>query len=117
MSRRRRDTPDDVIREAARRGLAVYSPDETDDPRPDLMLVISIGRPTPKSPDGYMCMSAHARTGSKDKPLELFEDAANGPINARTEKALIADIRSYIANGRKAFANRTKADQPQGRDR
>jgi len=114
---RRRDTPDDVIRKAARRGLAVYSPDEADDARPDLVLVITISRPTPKSPDGYLCMTAHHRTSSNEKPLELFEDAADGPINARTEKALIADIRSYIANGRKAFANRTKANQPQGRDR
>ena len=117
MARRRGDASDDLVRQAARRGLALYAADESDEPRPDLVLVITISQPTPKSPDGYLCMTAHHRTSSKEKPLEPFEEAADGPINARTEKALIADIRSYVANGRKALANRTKPDHGQGHDR
>jgi hypothetical protein len=95
--------------------IAPVHPIKPSEPHPDLMLVISIDRPSPENPHGFMCLTAHRKTGSKEEPLIDFEDGPDGAIDSKTEEAIIADIRSYIAKGRKSLVNETKKDQGKGR--
>jgi hypothetical protein len=75
---------------------------------PDLILTISIDRPTADDPDGYISMLAHTKvTGQVDAPK--FEDAADGPIDEKTIAQVIADFRSYVKTGHKrTWASRFK---------
>jgi hypothetical protein len=79
-------------------------------PGVDLTLVISISRPTPDIPEGYVCMTAHPKPQKPGESIEQMEDAADGPLNEATIEAVIRDLRSYAANGRKAFANEIERD-------
>ena len=79
-------------------------------PRDNLVLTISIDRPSAEFPEGYLCMTAHLKSNDPNHPAIAFEDAADGPLTAETLESLICDLRSYVANGRKAFVNEIQRD-------
>jgi len=70
----------------------------------NLMLVVTVDRPSKKTPQGRISLCATLKPNPDEDP-EYFEEAAKGPINEETIEAIIRDLRSYVANGRKALAN------------
>ena len=78
---------------------------QADGPRDNLLLAISIHRPSKDFPEGYICMTAHVKSPDPQHPAIAFEDATDGPMTEETLESLIRDLRSYFVNGRKAFVN------------
>jgi hypothetical protein len=90
--------------------------EKPDGPRDSLLLAISIERPSEQIPEGYVCMTAHFKSIDPEHPAIAFEDATDGPLTEETIESLIRDLRSYVANGRKAFTNDVeRGEEPGGR--
>jgi hypothetical protein len=82
----------------------------------DLVLVITLDRPTEDRPEGYMSMTAHTNPRNSEQSPKMSEDAADGAITEATVQAIVRDLRSYIATGRKAFVNDVgRGDDADGR--
>ena len=61
-------------------------------------------------------MTAQIKPTNPDQPPRMFEDAADGAITEATIRAIVRDLRSYIATGRKAFVNDIqRSDEADGR--
>ncbi len=93
--------------------IGLYQP-PPDQPPENLVLVITIDRPSPSLPEGYMSMTAHVKPGNPKQPPAQFEDAADGAVTEATIEAIVRDLRSYIATGKKAFINETRRGQEPG---
>jgi hypothetical protein len=97
----------------------MIAPTKPQQPEPlqNLVLAITIDRPSAAYPNGYICMTAHTKPNPGGNEAVLYEDAADGEINQKTVEAVIRDLQSYVINGRKAFANDVDRDDERGRER
>jgi hypothetical protein len=78
----------------------------------DLTLTITIQRPKPDNPDGYIGMTVASQTPGEPHPR--FEDAADGKHSKSTMLRVFNDALSYFHTGHKAVANRI---DPNGEER
>jgi hypothetical protein len=89
---------------------------EQNPPEPNLdniVLVVTVERPTLANPDGLVSLSV-LRRGDIEESKDV-ESATAGPANEETIEAIIRDLRSYVANGRKALANEIGRDEIGGK--
>jgi hypothetical protein len=93
--------------------IALSPPKPFDKDSDNLMLVVTIDRPSKEVPQGRISLCATLKPNPDEDP-EHFEDAAAGPINEETIEAIIRDLRSYVANGRKSLANDIGRDEETG---
>jgi hypothetical protein len=68
----------------------------------DVTLTITIERPKPDKPDGYISMTAKSQAAHEPHPR--FEDAADGPCNRHTMTRVFRDLFAYLETGRKHAA-------------
>lgn len=77
----------------------------------DVTLTITIERPKPSNPDGYIGMTVMTQTPGEPHPR--FEDAADGKHSKSTILRVFNDALSYFHTGHKALVKGMDANGDQ----